>query len=103
VEERVVSAKQQVGAVAPAAQVEQKLPGALGQLGGIFGLKVAPLGQRLWVRRWVATGTGDQELLLQGGETETQGLPRPGSVGEGLAPTIITAWGNQSPCVAAKG
>lgn len=42
--EGVVSAEEQVGAVAPGAQVEEKLPGALRHLGGISGLEAAPLG-----------------------------------------------------------
>lgn len=52
--EGVVSAKEQVGTVAPGAQIEEELPGALRHLGGISRLEAAPLGQGLWVRRWVA-------------------------------------------------
>lgn len=44
VKEGVVSAEEQVGAVAPGAQVEEKLPGALRHLGGISRLEAAPLG-----------------------------------------------------------
>lgn len=56
--EGVVGAEEQVGAVAPAAQVEQKLPGALRHLGSISGLKAASLGQGLWVTRQVALARG---------------------------------------------
>lgn len=62
--EGVVGAKEQVGAVAPGAQVEEKLPGTLRHLGSISRLEAVPLGQGLQVRSWVAVSTGGQQLPL---------------------------------------
>ena len=47
VKEGVVGAKEQVGTVAPSAQIEEELPGALRHLGSISRLEAAPLGQGL--------------------------------------------------------
>lgn len=52
--EGVVGAKEQVGTVAPGAQVEEELPSALRHFGSISRLEATSLCQRLWVRRWVA-------------------------------------------------
>lgn len=55
--EGIVGAKEQVGTVAPGAQVEEELPCALRHLGSISRLEAAPLRQGLWVRRWMAIST----------------------------------------------
>lgn len=74
VKEGVVGAEEQVGAVAPGAQIEEKLPGALRHLGGISRLEATPLGQGLRVRRWVAISAGGQ-----GPGTTPPGRRKPGS------------------------
>lgn len=56
--EGVVGAKEQVGTVAPGAQVEEELPRALRHLSGISRVEAAPLRQGLWVRRGVDISTG---------------------------------------------
>lgn len=104
--EGVVGAEEQVGAVAPGAQIEEKLPGTLRHLGGISRLEATPLGQGLWVRRWVAISAGGQ-----GPGTTPPGQRKPGSgalqAGRcwgGLGPsTHCRLERNQSPCVPAKG
>lgn len=84
VEEGVVGAKEQVGTVAPGAQIEEELPGALGHLGGISGLEAAPLGQGLWGRRRVAIRAGAIPL---GGGGRGPGIPRAGQ-----------SWGGATGC-----
>lgn len=86
--EGVVGPEEQVGAVAPGAQIEEKLPGALRHLGGISRLEATPLGQGLWVRRWVAISAGGQ-----GPGTTPPGWVKPGSG----ALQAGQYWGGPSP------
>lgn len=98
-EEGVVSAEEQVGTVAPSAQIEEELPGALGHLGGISRLEAAPLGQGLWVRRWVAIRARSHSFRV--GRPRPRDSPGWAVLGSGrLIPTA--AWSNQSPRVPAK-
>lgn len=98
--EGVVSAKEQVGAVAPGAQIEEELPGALRHLGGISGLEAAPLGQGLWVRRWVAIRAWSHSFGA--GRPRPRDSPSWAVLGRGRwIPTAARS--NQSPCVPAKG
>lgn len=99
VEEGVVGAKEQVGTVAPGAQIEEELPGALGHLGGISGLEAAPLGQGLWGRRQAIRAGA---IPLGGGRPRPRDSPGWAELGRGhWMPTA--AWSNQSPRVPAKG
>lgn len=97
--EGVVGAKEQVGTVAPGAQVEEELPSALRHFGSISGLEATPLCQRLWARRWVAINAK--------GCASRVGRPKPRNcLGQALlwgGPVSTAAWSNQSPHVPAKG
>lgn len=85
--EGVVGAEEQVGAVAPGAQVEEKLPGTLRHLGGISRLEATPLGQGLQVRRWVAISAGGPEP-----GSPDSGVLQAARCWGGLGPVPTAAW-----------